>query len=318
MYNNFTHNERVKLALLLRQGKSVKEIADTLNRARSTIYRELEKGKTDKYKQQYSVRAAEAETKRRRVKAHKQRVKLEPDTKLAEIIEEKLKSYWSPQQIEGRLRRQGKKSVCFKTIYNYMYEKKPKLKQYLRQQDKANYGTKKRQKKRRRSKKDRINERPSLVDKRLRIGDWEGDTIVGGSRKVSILTHIERKSRYIVADKLDRATKKLVKEKAIGRFQEIGKERVKTITYDNGREFEGHELIGKALDARIYFCRPYSSWERGGCENANGLLRQFYPKGSSFKEISQKDIEKKLKLINNRPRKCLNYRTPREVFFKKV
>jgi len=318
MYTHFTHDERVKLALLMDQGKRVTQAAQALDRSRPTIYRELEKGRTDKYDRQYSVRAADNETQRRQAHANKTRTKLTTDSPLADYIEDKIQKFWSPEQIAGRLQEVDGLSVCFKTIYNYIYEMRPELTDYLRQQDRANYGTKKRAKRREQGKKDRIDERPDVADEKSWIGDWEGDTIFGDSRKKAILTHVDRKSRLIVADKLPQIRKEVVRDTVVERFREIGAEHVNTLTYDNGGEFADYELIGKAIDADIYFCHAYASWERGACEHANGLLRQFYPKGTSLNDISQPAIEESVELVNNRPRKCLDWKTPDEVFKKKV
>ena len=162
-------------------------------------------------------------------------------------------------------------------------------------------------------KKKRIEERPVEVEKKERIGDWEGDTIVGKD-KSHILTHVDRKSGFGMADKLARGLAELTRRATQERFSRISKSKKHTITYDNGTTFAGHELTERKTGIDIYFANPYHSWERGCNENWNGLLRQFFPKKLSFANIEQKDIEKAVRLINNRPRKRLNYRTPAEVF----
>ncbi len=176
------------------------------------------------------------------------------------------------------------------------------------------YGTRIREKQREALKKRRINRRPEIINERARIGDWEGDTIIGRDRKPAILTHVERKSGLVLADKLERATAEATKQKTIARFGRISKDRKHTITYDNGSSFSAYEATEQETGLTIYFAFPYHSWERGSNENANGLLRQFFPKKSVFATITQKDIQKAVRLLNNRPRKRLNYSTPYEVF----
>ena len=156
-----------------------------------------------------------------------------------------------------------------------------------------------------------------MVENRGRIGDWEGDTIVGKD-KSHILTHVDRKSGLLLADKLEKGLAELTKKKVVERFRNIPRDKRYTITYDNGSTFAEHEMIERETKIDIYFAYPYHSWERGCNENCNGLLRQFFPKKSSFKEVEQEDIDKVVKLINNRPRKRLNYYTPKEVFWEKV
>ena len=150
--------------------------------------------------------------------------------------------------------------------------------------------------------------------KRARIGDWEGDTIIGKERTIHILTHVDRKSGLLLADKLDRGTAEITKNKTIQSFKRIPKNKKHTITYDNGVTFSDYEMTEKKTGIEIFFANPYHSWERGTNENTNGLLRQFFPKKSSFVNITQGQIDRVCNLINNRPRKRLGYLTPNEVF----
>lgn len=154
------------------------------------------------------------------------------------------------------------------------------------------------------------------MDKRERIGDWEGDTIVGKERTKQILTHVERKSGLLLGDKLEHSTAEETKNKTIERFKTIPKNKKFTSTYDNGTTFSEHEMTEKKTGIEIYFAWPYHSWERGANENANGLLRQFFPKKSSFAMITQEAVDEACGLLNNRPRKRLGYLTPNEVFFR--
>lgn len=176
------------------------------------------------------------------------------------------------------------------------------------------YGTRIREKQREEMKKKRIGKRPEIVETKTRIGDWEGDTIVGKEKTIHILTHVDRKSGYGLADKLNRGTALLTKLKTIERFNRLPRNKKHTITYDNGTTFSEHELTEKKTGIDIYFANPYHSWERGCNENFIGLLRQFFPKKCSFAKITDEEIENAVRLINNRPRKRLNYKTPTEVF----
>jgi transposase, IS30 family len=174
------------------------------------------------------------------------------------------------------------------------------------------YGTKIREKLRESFKK-RIDTRPEIVNSRSRIGDFEGDTIVGLEKTIHILTHVDRKSRFLLASRVQ-ATAQDVHHKTIQCLGKLPKNKLQSITYDNGVQFSKHEYTEQKLNIPIYFAFPYHSWERGTNENTNGLLRQYYPKKSPFQDIKQKDLDKIVKLINSRPRKVLNYLTPQEVF----
>jgi len=158
-----------------------------------------------------------------------------------------------------------------------------------------------------------IEERPAVVDKRQRIGDWEGDTIIGKGRKSALLTLVERKTLYTVIAKLTGKQADLLARTAIQQLEPL-KDKVKTITLDNGLEFSAHEAVADGLDAKIYFAHPYASWERGINENTNGLIRQYFPKGTDFNKISDEDIEFVMKRLNNRPRATRNGRSPNELF----
>jgi transposase, IS30 family len=321
-YVHLKPNDRVLLSGYLRAGLKQKEIAGLLRKHPSTISRELARNLTPKGGTNYDAGLARRKTKRRRVKANQRFRKIEKYPWLEEEIEEKLKLYWSPEQISGRLRREfGRTIICHETIYQYLYCQRKNLKRYLRCQKRKyrrRYGTKIRERRRKKEEVRRIDQRPKVVEKRNRIGDWEGDTIVGkgGSKRGAILTYVDRKSGQLLADKLERATAEEVREKTIDRFKKVPKKKRLTFTYDNGTENADYELIERKLKVTAYFAYPYHSWERGTNENTNGLLRQFFPKKESLEDITQNKLARAVKLINNRPRKRLNYLTPQEVFEK--
>ncbi len=316
-YQHFSRDDRVRLAALLNAGLDQKTIAKQLNRSPSTISRELSRGAV-KSVSRYYVIAATKRKEAKRLKANHRFRKIENNPQLIRYVEEKLKLYWSPQQIAGRLRLEfGFPVLCHETIYQYIYKQHSELKKFLRTRNgrpRRRAGTEARLKRLEESKKKRIDQRPLIVEQRMRLGDWEGDTIVGKEKKVRILTHVERKSGIILADKLQEVRAEIVKQKTAERFASIPKNKKHTITYDNGTEFAEHELTGRDTGLDIYFAYPYHSWERGSNENANGLLRQFFPKGSCFAKITQEQIEAALTLINHRPRKRHGYLTPTEVF----
>ena len=230
-------------------------------------------------------------------------------------IIKKLKLFWSPEQIAGKLRRDGF-VVCHETIYQYIIRHK-KLKKYLRCQKgryRRRHGTVLREKAREYGKKKWIGERPEIINDRARIGDWEGDTIIGGERTKRILTHVERVSCYLLANILHVVSADIVAQKTIEILRKIPKRKRRSITYDNGTEFSAHEMIEKKTKATVYFANQYHSWERGTNENTNGLIRQFFPKRSSFATVTQGEVNRVVRLLNHRPRKKLNYLTPYEVF----
>jgi len=315
-YKHIKPDQKVELAVLLRTGMRQGGIAKALGKNPSSISREITRNKTEKGK--YSVILAKRNAKGRRLLANRRFCKIENDERLRSHIIGRLRKYWSPEQIAGKLRRlRGKTVVCHETIYGFIYEKRPDLKKYLRCQKgkyRKRYGTVKREKARGESKKKRIDTRPAIVETRERIGDFEGDTVVGGERKQRVLTHVERKCGYLLADKLDLVTAEIVREKTVRRFKSLPRKKKFTVTYDNGPEFAAHELIGRETGMDVYFAYPYHSWERGTNENTNGLLRQFMPKKSSFALVTQEKLDEFVALINHRPRKRLNYLSPYEVF----
>ncbi|MCW8889451.1 MAG: IS30 family transposase, partial [Sedimenticola sp.] len=158
-----------------------------------------------------------------------------------------------------------------------------------------------------------IDERPSIVDRRSRIGDWEGDTVIGKGRQSALLTMVERKTLYTVIIRLTGKRADLLAQAAIKGMKGLAN-RVKTITFDNGLEFAHHEVIAEGLGADIYFAHPYASWERGINENTNGLIRQYFPKGTDFSQVTDEQIRHVMDRLNNRPRKTRGGRSPNELF----
>jgi transposase, IS30 family len=319
-HTQLTSKDRFVLERLFRSKVKQKEIARILKKGEGTISKELKRNK-DK-NGQYHAKTAIKKLEKRRTKANQKCKKMSSKSWLKQYVVRKLKKYWSPEQIAGRLEEKHKsKVICHETIYQFVYNERPDLKKYLRckkRKYRKRHGTIAREKFRERNKKKWIDSRPAIVEKRERIGDWEGDTIRGGDRKSAVLTHVERKSGYLLADRLLRAFAEKTRLKTVETFSKIPKKKKHTITYDNGSEFAEHQTTEMLIMMAIYFANAYHSWERGTNENTNGLLRQFFPKGTDFTKITDFDLQTAVKLINNRPRKRLHYRTPKEVFSEKV
>ena len=233
-------------------------------------------------------------------------------------VEELLKEDFSPEQISGRTKLEGNPCVSFERIYQHVWQDKKDgglLYLHLRRRGRKN-------RKRGNSKdtrgiiKDRIGieQRPAIVDEKLRFGDFEIDTIIGQNHQGAILTMNDRRSGLLLMRKLDGKDAGPVVIKAIEALLPI-KDLIYTITADNGKEFAYHKEISQALEIDFYFARPYHSWERGANENTNGLVRQYFKKGTSFEDITDEDIERVQNQLNNRPRKKLSYLTPNEYFF---
>ena len=314
-YKHFTPGKRNELAALLRARVKKKNIAEQLSRHRTTVWREQKRGTGSNGR--YYTRKANRLAQEKRVKANARFRKIGNDKYLKRYVVKKLKKYWSPEQIAGRWNKNHKRKRIGKdTIYKFIYTKRKDLVKYLRCQKgkyRRRYGTRIRERQREALKKKRIDARPEIVAQKQRIGDWEGDTILGKDRK-HILTHTERKSGLILADKLAQATAEETRIKTRVRFKRMPKDKKQTMTYDNGSTFSDYELTERETGFSVYFSFPYHSWERGCSENANGLLRQFFPKKIPFGPVTQKQIQKAVRLLNNRPRKRLNYLTPYEVF----
>lgn len=190
---------------------------------------------------------------------------------------------------------------------------------YLRSQ-KGKYrrrrGTQEREYQRELAKKRRIDERPHIIERRSRLGDFEGDTMLGTDKRVRIVTYVDRRSGYLIAFLLPKMNAELLAKLSVQAFKKISSLKRKSITFDNGTEFSDWEYVEKNTGMTIYFAYPYHSWERGTNENTNGLLRQYFPKKYDFNLISEKELQYVVKKLNQRPRKRLQYKTPQEVFLR--
>ena len=309
-YHQLTENERYQIYALKKAGLTQKEIADLLCRSPSTISRELRRNCGLKG---YRPAQAQRLTDHRRSTAHKA-VKMTEGVKV--WIEQLVRQELSPQQVVDYLKRHKGLSMHHETIYQLIYADKVAggdLYTHLRVASKPyrkRYGHYDRRGKI--SNRVDIDERPAVVDRRGRIGDWEGDTIMGKGRRSALLTLVERKTLYTVIARLTGKRADLLAEAAVACMKALSA-KVKTITFDNGLEFAEHETIADRLGADIYFAHPYASWERGINENTNGLIRQYFPKGTDFNDVTDEQVKAVMEKLNNRPRKTRGGRSPNEL-----
>lgn len=235
------------------------------------------------------------------------------------FVMKELKRHKSPEQIAGVLGRQ-KRTIAASTIYRYIKERAPYLKHFLRSHKgkyRRKHGTKKREKAREEAKKRRIDERPRIVERRGRIGDWEGDTLMGRDKRVRIVSFVDRRTGYLIAFLLPKMNAELLTSLALKYLRYIPKKKRKTITFDNGTEFSNWERFEKMSGITVYFAYPYHAWERGTNENTNGLLRQYFPKSYDFNLITPLELAHVVRLLNNRERKRLGFLSPRHMFWRK-
>ncbi|NQW93949.1 MAG: IS30 family transposase [Polaromonas sp.] len=311
-YTHLSREERYQICLMRRQGHNCTQIALELGRHRSSIARELKRNASLRG---YKANAADAMADARQSRRRNAKQFTERHWATAEAL---IRQEVSPEQITHRLMfEQGFRISC-ETIYQRILRDKQAqgdLAQHLRCQKprRKRYGS---GRERRGVIKGRvcIEQRPKVVDQKSRIGDIEGDTMMGKNHQGAIVTLVDRKSRYTFARQVNFKKSDLVGQAVIDLLRPH-KNRCQTITFDNGKEFADHAFIGKCLDAKVYFAHPYCSWERGLNENTNGLLRQYFPKTMSLRDVSQIDVDDAVYKLNHRPRKCLGYRTPHEVFY---
>lgn len=314
---------REVLALMHTQGCRQEQIALAIGKSQSTISRELTRNGLAG--EPYRPVQAHRNALERRRQAMTQRPCKMGNPKLLEYVHKRLRMFWSPEQIAGRLQRKRHRwSISHQSIYDWIWLSKRQghnWHTYLRQAHRKH-------KRRCRGRLDKrgkipdrtfIDQRPAAVETRREPGHWEGDTLVGKNHKGGVVTHVERKSRYLVLAPLpQRDHRQLVvaSQEAFARHERQLPLPRKSETLDNGPEFWSHKELGRALGLDIYFARPHHPWERGTNEQTNGLIRQFLPKGSDLVNLQLAQLERIESLLNNRPRKTLGYRTPIEVLRK--
>jgi len=311
-YKQLDQAQRYQIEILKKAGKNQKEIAELLGVSGSTVCREL---KRNRGKKGYRPKQAQIKTNNRRAQAAKA-VKMTVEA--IDLIDAKIVLDWSPEQIAGWLKVDQGIKISHERIYQHIWTDKlngGKLYEHLRQGNKKRkkkYGSKdKRGQIRNRIS---IDERPVIVETKTRIGDWEIDTVIGKNHQGALVTIVDRMSKFTLIKKVDSKHAEVVTEATITLLQPY-LDKTLTITADNGKEFAGHEKIKEQLNADVYFAHPYHSWERGLNENTNGLIRQYFTKGSSFENITDDEVDAVMLKLNQRPRKTLNYKTPHAVFF---
>mgnify|MGYP002136401897 CR=1 FL=1 len=299
---------------------SLRDIAKIMRRTHSVLSKEINKnggGERQKYRADTAQRAFD----KRRHKHRKGKLDIYPELK--KIVVDGLVKGWSPDVIAGKLKISGQpETISHESIYHYIYNKDGRyegLYKYLRQ------GQPKRQKRHARKsgklripERQSIHDRPTYIESRKRYGDWESDSVLFSKQKTILSVQSERKSKLI---RMHKATNKSAEETVnalVKTIESLPHELFKTITFDNGTENVRHGEIQKEYALETYFCDPFASWQKGGVENANKLIRQYLPRKTDLSKLTDRDIYEIQEKLNNRPRKCLNYLTPNEVIQKVV
>lgn len=321
-YHHITPEEREKIFFFKAKDFSITQIAKETGRSKSTISREL---KRNTFEKQYSPLEAQKAYRQRRRRCRPKRKILKDFGLFLKICDRFIIDQWSPEQIAERMRLEGYETgISYSSIYRAIYAgyfdeqlhllsgKVRKGRRFLRRKGKKIKGNN--DPRGRYPMSHHISERPAEANNRERIGDWEGDTVMGTKKKNSpcLATYVDRRSRFLSSAKAASKDAASVNEATIKCLQNYP---VRTITVDRGAEFKKHHEVTEILSAEYYFPDPASPWERGTNENTNGLLREYFPKGIDFKKISDEQIQEVVDKLNHRPRKCLGYRTPYEVFF---
>jgi transposase, IS30 family len=294
---------------------SLGAIATKMKRSKSTISRELRRNRSNAV--HYLPDTAQAKMQERRTQAKESFMSVSEAS--LEEIKQRLEQYHSPEQISGRLKREKLAVVSHETIYRMIYANHQGLGAYGRYLRQAH------QKRQRRKGINRkrggipgrvgIEHRPEIADQKTEKGHWESDTVIGVNHIGILVTHVDKASKFLLAGLAKNKTVQQINEVTVNLFSQIDGIFRKTMTFDNGKEFSGHQKLADALNIKCFFANPYHSWERGLNEHTNGLLRQFFPKGTNFRIVKPEVLNHVVDLINHRPRKSLDYRTPYEVFY---
>jgi IS30 family transposase len=314
-YRHLNLEEREEIAIGLENGIKQYEIALLLKRSPSTISREIKKNIA--YKNIVRYRANRAQLRadyRKKFKTKRQRI---PNKRLRRFICKYLKNGYSPEIIVFLVTQKNNKwKTNHETIYQWIYNDRQDLIPFLTRNHKKRWKRRPGNQKRRPIIHNRImiEKRPDYVKLRSTAGHWETDTIISRQSKAAVMVLAERHSRYIIIKKLEAKTAYYMHNSIVSSLKEFSKNLKQSITYDNGTENASHELTNKVLRIKSYFCNPSHSWEKGTVENLIGIIRRFYPKKTDWKHISQWDLNKVAHFINNRPMKCLGYKSPNQVF----
>lgn len=312
MFKHLTLEERDRIVQLRHEGADQREIAKALGRSPATVSRELRRNRVG---QVYYAGQAHREAGRRR--RERPLVRKMDDPGINGFVRRGLSQEWAPEQIEGRLKMlETVGCVSAQTIYTWIrrdkcrahWEKRLRRrgKRPARRKNKAETGDGA-----------RLADRPEVIEQRRRLGDFEGDTVLGPAGTGGIATLVDRKSRFTIIAKVQRKTAVHVHQKLKQHLKELDEKHCRSITFDNGTEFARCDRLEKHLGLKLYFADPGCPYQRGTNENTNGLIRQYFPKGTDFRDVSHHEVREVQTLLNNRPRACLGFRTPAEVFFEK-
>jgi transposase, IS30 family len=312
MASHLTLEEREVIAHMHRTGKMQTQIADRLGRSKSTISRELRRNHS---RNGYWAAAAQRRAERRRSERPWTAKMQRPEVR--RYVADRLRRRWSPDQIAGRSRSEfpgdRRRQISPPTIYAWIRGEQDRGKHWQRYLRRLGRKRPEWEKRGRLPTTVSIDGRPAVVDRRGRFGDWEGDTIVGAHRRGGAVTLVERKSGYLLLGKVPDLRAATVRQAAAKQYATTPPALRRTLTLDNGKEFAEHEQLQVEAALKIYFAKPYSAWQRGTNENTNGLVRQFFPKGTDLANIPEHRFTTVQQLLNDRPRKRLGYRSPNEV-----
>lgn len=314
-YHHLTKEERDLIAVLKSEGKSLRDIARRLRRDPGTISRELRRNAPPIHRRYYLPHRAHARyLERNRERAHRLRLK---EPRVRRYVRERIRAGWSPELTAGRWSRlHPEQTISHEAIYQWIYTDARDLIPFLlhahRKRQRRGYSRKHR--KSHIPARIPLSERPKAVEARRVVGHWESDTAVSRQSSAAMQVSVERKTRYTKLAKLERKTAGAAATALNRRLSQYPQKVRRSITRDNGSENTDHVRVNATLGTRSYFCAPFHSWERGTNENTIGLVRRFLPKKTDFATISDKDLRKIEYWLNHRPRKCLDYLTPAEVF----
>ncbi|MEI6498759.1 MAG: IS30 family transposase [bacterium] len=312
---HLTRDDRISLGALLKAELSIRKCAKQLGFSPPGIKQEID---NNGGRDNYNPYKAHKRYLRLRKEANQCHRILGEDEFITELVVMLLGFKWSPEQIAGRIEAELKeKLISVASIYNYANNNRELSKLLARKHNKyrrTKAGNDRKRAREEESTKKSINDRPSVINKRKRVEDYEGDTIIGQERTARILTHVERKYGFLLADMLYDVTAEKISLKTVKAFEQIPDNKKFSITYDRGCEFAYYEITEKKTKLDIYHANPYHSWERGTNENTNGLIRRYYPKGTPFANIEEEELKDVVEQINHRPRKRLGYKSPYEKF----
>ena len=327
MVSTYTHLEKPDRKLIMHhkeRGESIRAIARMLKRAPSTISREISRHREpwgyEAYKAEHCAQQNRHKSKRRR--------KLDMLPELKDAVLRGLERGWSPQQICGRMLKDNQKapemSISHESIYAYIYAMpRGELRKSLIAQLRRKHPNRRKQGRAHNSTRGRIadmvsiHDRPETIEGRQVPGHWEGDLIVGSKNQSAVGTLVERKSRYLILSFLDegRHSAENTRLSFTRDLKDVPKPLLKSLTYDQGKEMSQHKILAKNLEIDVYFCDPHSPWQRGTNENTNGIIREYLPKGTDLSRVSQDELNEIAERINTRPRKILDFATPKEVYY---